>query len=267
MKLAILLLYLPALFTGKKKSGEGQSAHHRVINQVTALIVTLVSCFIILCAAFGIAAADRQLTFEQAASNWLSLYLNKSNISLYYNMAQLQSDLPAVSLIVMAASFLLFEFFRKGKEQNYMLWILACLLIAPTPMMELGILPYAMISFFQWCVLAGLGIQNCIFGDQADAVQAKIEAINAAAEPIAEKLTPAAAKTAQATEALQPQAETLQAEIEAINAAAEPIRYIENPLPLPKKHVKKEMDYQYPVEDKDMKYDVEVDDGDDYDIP
>jgi hypothetical protein len=31
--------------------------------------------------------------------------------------------------------------------------------------------------------------------------------------------------------------------------------------------VKKEMDYQYPVEDKDMKYDVEVDDGDDYDIP
>ena len=54
------------------------------------------------------------------------------------------------------------------------------------------------------------------------------------------------------------------------NAAAEPVeekpRFIENPLPLPKKHVKKEMDYQYPVEDKDMKYDVEVDEKDDFDI-
>jgi hypothetical protein len=95
-------------------------------------------------------------------------------------------------------------------------------------MTEIGILPYEMISIFQWCVLAGLGIQNCVFGGKAEVVQAKIEAINATAEPIA---------------------------------------FLANPLPLPKKHVKKEMDYEYPVEEKDMKYDVEVDDSDDYDIP
>jgi hypothetical protein len=179
-----------------------------------------------------------------------------------------------LTVVLMAASFLIFEFFRKGKEQNFMLWILAGLAIAPVPMMELGVLPYAMISVFQWCVLAGLGVQNCVFGNQAETMQAKIEAINAAAEPIAEKPAPAAAET----EVLQPQEETMQAKIEAINAAepiaeksapaaAEPIHYIENPLPLPKKHVKKEMDYQYPVAEADMKYDVEVDDADDYDIP
>ena len=43
-------------------------------------------------------------------------------------------------------------------------------------------------------------------------------------------------------------------------------RYIENPLPLPKKHVKKEMDYQYLVEEKDMKYDVNVSETDDFDL-
>ena len=43
-------------------------------------------------------------------------------------------------------------------------------------------------------------------------------------------------------------------------------RYFENPLPLPKKHVKREMDYQYPVEEKDMKYDMEVPENDDFDI-
>ena len=30
--------------------------------------------------------------------------------------------------------------------------------------------------------------------------------------------------------------------------------------------LEKEMDYQYPIEDKDMKYDVEVDETDDFDI-
>jgi uncharacterized membrane protein YphA (DoxX/SURF4 family) len=262
MKMVILFVYLVGLFTGKKKIGEERD-HHKVMDQVIALIVTLVSCAAALCAAFGITAWSRQISFEQAAVNWLSFYLTKSQVSLYYNMTQLNRDLPMLTVIVIAASFLIFEFFRKGKEQNFMLWILAGLAIAPVPMMELGVLPYAMISVFQWCVLAGLGVQNCVFGSQAETMQAKIEAINASAEPIAEKPAPAAAET----EVLHPQGETMQAKIEAINAAAEPIHYIENPLPLPKKHVKKEMDYQYPVADADMKYDVEVDDADDYDIP
>ena len=42
--------------------------------------------------------------------------------------------------------------------------------------------------------------------------------------------------------------------------------YIENPLPLPRKHVAHEMDYRYVVEEKDMKYDVEVSEDDDYDV-
>ena len=49
------------------------------------------------------------------------------------------------------------------------------------------------------------------------------------------------------------------------NKMANP-HYIENPLPLPKKHVAREMDYQYTVEEKDMKYDVEVSEDDDFDI-
>ena len=51
--------------------------------------------------------------------------------------------------------------------------------------------------------------------------------------------------------------------------AEEPVkkpRYIKNPLPLPKKHVRRQMDYQYTVDDKDMNYDVEVGDDDDFDL-
>jgi hypothetical protein len=280
-----LLFYLTGLFTGKKKTGEEEYDNHKVVDQVIALIVTLVSCAAALCAAFGVAAWMRETSFEQVAVNWISFYTTKSNFSLYYNMTQLQRDLPMLAVVVMAASFLIFEFFRKGKEQNFMLWILAGLVIAPVPMMELGVLPYAMIAVFQWCVLAGLGVQNCVFGNQAETMQAKIEAINAAAEPIAEKPAPAAAETVQTkieaiNAAVEPIAEKQMsvvaeptaekpapAQAETEQTPKEPVHFIENPLPLPKKHVKKEMDYQYPVAEADMKYDVEVDEADDYDIP
>lgn len=44
------------------------------------------------------------------------------------------------------------------------------------------------------------------------------------------------------------------------------VQFIENPLPLPKKHVRKEMDYQYEVSQDKMNYDVVVDDTDDFEI-
>ncbi len=49
-------------------------------------------------------------------------------------------------------------------------------------------------------------------------------------------------------------------------AGAEKVQFIENPLPLPKKHVRKEMNYQYDVAQEKMKYDVVVPDTDDFDI-
>ena len=44
------------------------------------------------------------------------------------------------------------------------------------------------------------------------------------------------------------------------------VRYIENPLPLPKKHVKKTMGYQKEVLPEQMHYDIEVPDTDDFDL-
>lgn len=44
------------------------------------------------------------------------------------------------------------------------------------------------------------------------------------------------------------------------------VKLIENPLPLPKKHARKELDYAYEVKTEDMKYDVPVSDSDDFDL-
>ena len=44
------------------------------------------------------------------------------------------------------------------------------------------------------------------------------------------------------------------------------VKLIENPLPLPKKHVRREMDFDRIVEMEKMKYDIPVDETDDFDV-
>lgn len=44
------------------------------------------------------------------------------------------------------------------------------------------------------------------------------------------------------------------------------VEYIENPLPLPKKHIRKTMDYAFVPNEKQMKYDVYVPENDDFDL-
>lgn len=44
------------------------------------------------------------------------------------------------------------------------------------------------------------------------------------------------------------------------------VKLIENPLPLPKKHVRREMDFDRIVEWDKMKFDIAVDETDDFDI-
>lgn len=45
-----------------------------------------------------------------------------------------------------------------------------------------------------------------------------------------------------------------------------PVQYIENPMPLPKKHVKKVMEYPFIPDASQMHYDIEVDPNDNYDF-
>lgn len=48
--------------------------------------------------------------------------------------------------------------------------------------------------------------------------------------------------------------------------AVKPVQYIENPMPLPKKHVKKVMDYPFTPNASQMHFDIEVDPNDNFDF-
>lgn len=67
------------------------------------------------------------------------------------------------------------------------------------------------------------------------------------------------------SETAQISEETLQKQGQTVAVPAEPGKYLDNPLPVPKKHVKKTIDFDVDVDDDD--YDYAVSDDDDYDIP
>lgn len=228
-----LLFFLAGIFTGKKEEDEDLP---RITAGQNILVFGVAELFCILAffACFLVDSLGYGTEYTAELSAWGNFYLSRFQGSVLACTDQFMRDFPVNILLIAAASFLVFEFKRNGKEQNYMLWILLCVCTAPTPMTGYGILPYGTIALFIWCVLAGLGLQNCIMGGSAQVVQAKIEEINAAAQ-------------VQMEETGKP-------------------RFIENPLPLPKKHVRRQMDYEYPVAQEDMKFDIEVDETDDFDI-
>lgn len=264
---APLMLMIAAVAAGRKKKPEDGPVYHSAGVSAAVIAVAVLTYVLIL-----------------AGTAWFGSpggRFDPARVELWYSysdalagMCPYLYDVYIIGLLIVPASFLVFEFFRSGKEQNYTLWILLCIVVAPTPLAVIGDGRFGILSLYIWAVLAGLGLQNCMFGGRAKVVQAVIEQINAEAD---QKVgsgqiensgmegnigIKAQEQTAQAEDTRDAQGEE---KTEEVQAPPKP-RFIENPLPLPKKHVKKEMDYQYPVEEKDMKYDVDVPEQDDFDI-
>ena len=201
-------------------------------------LLTVIGAFLALSGAFildSYASGDKIGTVLNA---WLDLYrihLQKNTI-IYQNKYSLTECLIQVVL----AALLIPAFWSRRKVQNSTPWMCLMFLLAPMPLSSVGILDYQVYYVFIWSVLAGLGLQqSLVAGDNGEQPAESVSVPKP--EPISKP---------------EPVSEP--------ESAPKP-RFIENPLPLPKKHEKREMDYQYDVAEDKMKYDVEIDDNDDFD--
>lgn len=240
---ASLLVVILIAALGKKTESEGMVHYNYSKGMNTSVILcSVLSCALVWHGAMYAAAYAKGTYFlADITEQMLLCYRNTYPVGLMVGqMFPNNSDIYLIGFVIILASFLVFEFFRSGKMQNYMPWIVLALIVAPTPLAMFGEHGFVILSIYIWAVLAGLGVQNCILGGSTKVIHASIEKINAAAERVEE------------TESMENN------EVKT--------NYIENPLPLPKKHVPREMDYQYAVEEKDMKYDVEVSEQDDFDV-
>ena len=121
-------------------------------------------------------------------------------------------------------------------------------------------------------VLGGIGISESFSFEMAEEEQIPSETESLQEEGIIHKKESLPKEEVQMEERMQIE-ETMQMEekvpgdMEFMDLGEPPkIKLIQNPLPMPKKHVRKTMEYGFLPEEDMMHYDIEVDENDDYDI-
>lgn len=233
---AILLLFLAGLLTGKTDVGSGRK------RLAGCLFSALAGCAAGFIGAVVIDAFVSGISFRRGMTGWLAPYVGPNGLGLDVRVSFLAvgSNCLFFAALFLMASFVVFSFLQGGKEQIFSLWLLPCILVSPAFFFDFSVAGSCSLTLFFWYAAAALGLQSAVLNGQAELMKAKIEEINAAAAPI-----PAAAELAAAAPEQKP-------------------RFLENPLPLPKKHVRKELDYDYPVAPENMHFDLEIADGDDF---
>lgn len=227
-----LLFFFAVLFVGKREDEQANEIGKNFLR----LFVTLVSCLAVFFILIGVDAAASGVSLERSLYVWAYPYLQIGGTVT--RLGELYGNVLFCIILFLPAAFLVFAFFRSGKEQDHAIWLFFCILFTPLLFWEVWTVELSGLSLFFWSAAAALGVKNCLFGGEAEVVQAKIEQINAAAAPI--PVT------------------------ESVTASQQKPRFLENPLPVPKKHVKKELDYDYPVAPEMMHFDLESSEEDDF---
>ncbi len=251
-----LFVLLPGLITGICKTNEDEEKSKTFTTQFAVLLIILVvsTAILMVMGAFALDAYASGLAYREVAEAWLELYMSYLRINY---MPHLSEYYVIEYVQIIMAVFLVISFWNTEKKQNASPWIVLMLLIAPTPPARIGVLPYQVFSIFIWSALAGIGFQQSCISEVKYTVKAA-ESENAAKT---EKVTETSeAETVEIAEKTEQSAESQN------NKPDPKPRFIENPLPLPKKHVRKELDFQYEVPEDKMKFDIEIKENDDFDI-
>lgn len=231
---AVLFLFLAGLFIGKSVESEGKK------RQIGRLLIVIAGGAAGFFGAIAEDASESGVVFYRGLMWWADTYFSPDMESMRLLDVIWYSDYLLFVALFILASFVVFEFIRRGREQDFSLWFLPCILVTPVFLIDFSVSGFGGVALFFWSVMAGLGLKGAVFGGQAAPEAVSVSQPEAPAPEV-------------------PEPEVLTQTVQ------EKPRFIENPLPLPKKHVKREMDYDYHVSEADMHFDVEVAAEDDFD--
>lgn len=260
-----LFIIMAGLITGVDSKPD-----RKKITPYLLFLLTVTGAFLALSGAFMLDSYASGDKIGNVLNAWLDLYrihLQKNTI-IYQNKYSLTECLVQVVL----AALLILSFWSRRKVQNSTPWMCLMFLLAPMPLSSVGVLDYQVYYVFVWSVLAGLGLQQSLMAGDKVEQYARMEAekeledikdmeniknsddLGAVMKINVGTIEPASKHKFEPEPEQTPNPES----------APKP-RFIENPLPLPKKHEKREMDYQYDVAEDKMKFDVEINENDDFD--
>lgn len=236
-----LLLFIPVLGLALAKGRK------RLFSQWG---VVLVSFLAVLAVLFFADASLSGADFISVCRVWAASYVPQSPVlsDLVFLRENTIMELVLLSVAAFVILLGLPGFFCSRKEECQ----------TPFMMLEIGLVLLCAVrtdhvqARYEYLMLA---VFAAMTGAAVRAVSAPGENGEAAEEKDAEKTDEGQSKVAVAalSEAVDP-------------PAAGKVKFIDNPLPLPKKHVKKTMGYQREVPSEEMHYDIEVDENDDFDM-
>ena len=159
-----------------------------------------------------------------------------------------------------------FSYFFHRKSEKLSPWICAGLVLCIMEYYHISsaqLDSYGLMAFVAGA-LGGLGISECL--SLRDTAREKL-GVEAQRIGISEE------ENQEEQNALQEDSEYMQAETTTVSDDMEfvdlgepkKMKFIDNPLPMPKKHVRKTMEYSFIPDESMMHYDIEVDENDDYD--
>lgn len=247
-----MVLILLLLFAMAVNNVPGETESYTNVQKLLQILLALLACVGALIGSLFVDSLIKGSTFKSAADSWFALFVCKGMPSLDGFSGMLSVDLSN-SITAIAAAAILFmaalAFWVHKRKEMQMPWFAVAIVLAIlygckfcADSMQCDYMFVLMIL-----LMAGVGIRAVFFEKENERLV------------VAEKIPESSLKEAKKPEEPVPVAVPVAVPEKKVN-------YIENPLPLPKKHVKRTMGYRLEVPEEAMKYDIDVPDNDDFDL-
>lgn len=249
----LLLLFVGGVLLCRREKNPGSG---RKALALLLFLLGVLSCFA------ACVAADAWLsrkTFAGVLSAWLCLY---SPGSFSIPVALENVRFPADYIILACVTvFGIFSFWRDRTRDTLTVWVLgaAAAVIAGCFGIFTEYMPIGLYLYLFVIILAGIGAEECFRRPEPEIMPAK-------GGEAGEELSLNWEESGNNTEGESEEPEFLDL-APLPGARRKPVRLIENPLPLPKKHEKRSLDYNIrTVDEKQDDFDLQIDENDDFDI-
>ncbi|HKM33790.1 MAG TPA: hypothetical protein VJY54_03505 [Lachnospiraceae bacterium] len=245
-----LILGIPVIFICfLEKNQNVDEKKKKILSSVLQCVIILISFLVFLFGSFFIDSYMNHVSLLKVIQVWTTLFRYKGVVSIHTMETTIlaMNDLRMIAIISFLIVLGVPGFFAKKKTNIQMLWFVMAFVtvIMWTCNFHYTGMTCEQLLLFTISALTGVGIQ-AIFG-KSDSVQKAV---------LPNETIPDKEKEEGEGEG--------QNNIQ-IQHVEKQIHYIDNPLPLPKKHVKKVLDYHKEIPMDQMKYDIEVTEKDDFD--